>query len=164
MDPFPESPWGEHSVIVASVDEMIKKANDPNSPPYLLVVDEGTLSLDKFDTDQYWLTKSSRHYGHATIIIGHNWTDIAKQIRTQCTQIFILGCSRTDARDLIDEFNDDSIGEAMDLEIGHFVRILMGVGKENKVSFGHIDFDGQKLVIDKTDKKEKSVDIGKRKR
>ena len=110
----------------------------------------GVIALDKFDREQAWLTKSSRHLGHQAVIIGHNLTDISKAIRTQCTQIYIFGCSRTDARDLIDEFDEDSIAECTKLEVFHFCRIISNRKAKERVSFGYVNPDTGEIFIQKS--------------
>ncbi|MGH7249339.1 MAG: hypothetical protein ACREGC_00010 [Minisyncoccia bacterium] len=124
LDPL-SSVWGSQSHSVQTIEEMIKYAKE--NPNLLLVVDESALSFDRYDPTQFWVAKVSRHNGHSSIFIGQNLPDIPKGVRTQCTQIFIFGCSRTDGRQLADEFDDDRILMASKMPRLHFVRIFQGV-------------------------------------
>lgn len=124
--------WGEQSKLVHSIDDLIVEGIKSQSK--LLVVDETYMSLDKFDKSQAWITKTSRHGGHSALLVGHNITDISTSIRNQCTQIFVLGCARSDARILADLYDDDDILKCTKLEKFCFGRIF-----KNKVSFGKVD-------------------------
>lgn len=70
------------------------------------MVDESALSLDRYDTSQAWLAKTSRHLGHNSIFIGQRLKDVALDIRSQCDEIFIFRCSRTDAKIIDDEYDE----------------------------------------------------------
>jgi hypothetical protein len=107
----------------------------------LLVVDESTMTLDKFDSSQQWLTKTSRHAGHSALIIAHSITDIAPGLRSQCTQVFILGCTRPDAQFLANVYDDDDILKCTKLETFHFGRIY-----KNRVTFGKVDPETKRIV------------------
>lgn len=106
-----------------------------------MVVDESTMTLDKFDSSQQWLTKTSRHAGHSALIIAHSITDIAPGLRSQCTQIFILGCTRPDAQFLANTYDDDLIMKCTKLPKFHFGRIY-----NNSVSFGKVDRETMDIV------------------
>lgn len=138
LDPL-ATHWGEQSKLVRSIDDLIKEA--VNSQRKLLVVDESTMSLDKFDSSQQWLTKTSRHAGHSALIIAHSITDIAPGLRSQCTQVFILGCTRPDAQFLANVYDDDNIMKCTKLETFHFGRIY-----KNRVSFGKVDRETMKIL------------------
>lgn len=110
----------------------------------LLVVDESALSLDRYDPSLNWLAKTSRHLGHSAIFIAHNLKDVAKGIRTQCTQIFIFASSRSDVRDLEDEFDDKRILGATKLKKFHFIRITSNDG----ISFGKVDPNTLEITVE----------------
>lgn len=120
------------------------------------MVDESTMSLDKFDATQAWLAKTSRHAGHASIFIGHSFTDISRSIREQCTQIFVLGCSRIDAKQLADIYDSNEILKCTRLDTFYFCRIL---SRGSKISFGRVDPNTKRIYSVKYDEKmEKELD------
>jgi ABC-type uncharacterized transport system ATPase component len=117
---------------VTSIENLITEAVKSQSK--ILVVDESTMALDKWNVAEQWITKTSRHAGHSAILIAHMVTDVARGIRDQCTQIFVLGCSRTDAKILYDIYDEKDILQATKLPQLHFIRIY-----EGRVSFGRVD-------------------------
>lgn len=118
-------------------------------PNCCLIIDESYMELDRYDKNQEWVGKSSRHYGHAIIVIGHSLADVTKGIRDQCTNILVLGCTRTDAEKLSDYYDDDRILKATRLPTGHFVRVNAHDPGEGRVTFGHVDPNNMKIYIDK---------------
>ncbi len=94
----------------------------------LLVVDESTAGLDKFDRSTYFLTTTARHLGHKTIIVGHRLRDIAPAIRSNCTTIFAFAGSKNDYKILQDE-NDCTI-DTSKLAVFEFVRLQRGIAPE----------------------------------
>jgi ABC-type sugar transport system ATPase subunit len=145
LDPLHSKGWGNTAKFFGTVEELIDAAKKSND--HLLVIDEAVVSLNRYDASQNWLATSSRHFGHASIFIGHNLTTVAFPIRTQCTQIFVFGCSRSDARDLADEFDDDRIMLATRMPTFHFVRIQNHVADEGRVAFGVVDRVRNKIFI-----------------
>jgi|ERR1700761_5686445 len=146
LDPL-NGKWDNHK-LHDNVEDLIKNAKESND--CLLVVDEASISLNAYDRSQHWLAKTSRHFGHAAIFIGQSYTDVARGIRDQCSRIFIFGCSRTTARILADEFDDDRILRATTLPKLHFCMIDMGAEGKARVKFGKVDYDSLKIFMEKT--------------
>lgn len=132
LDPMKSKGWGKKTELVSTSEKLLERAMQTKSK--LLVVDESSLSLNKFDRTLSWLSKTSRHLGHSAIFIAHNLHDVAKGIRTQCTQIFIFASSRSDVRDLDDEFDAPEILKATKLEQFHFFRIV----SNNQIQKGRV--------------------------
>lgn len=147
MDWVNQPGWPKNTVRFKNVDDLIKYAMEIHN--CFIVIDEAYVELDRYDKNQEWLGKSSRHFGHACLFIGHNLVDITKGIRQQCTQIFIMGCSLSDAKDLANTFDDQRILKATKLPTGHFVRVLSHEPGEGRVTFGHVDQKNMKIVVDK---------------
>jgi hypothetical protein len=146
LDPL-NGKWGNHR-SVSSVEELIKLAKENND--HLLVVDEASISLNAYDREQHWLAKTSRHFGHAAVFIGQSLADVARGIRDQCSRIFIFGCSRTTAKILADEFDDDRILKATNLPKLHFCMIDLGAEGKDRVKFGKVDYNSLKIFMEKT--------------
>lgn len=149
MDPFSDH-WGNKARIFDDVYALLDAAK--NCEGCLLVVDESCLSLDRHDPSQFWLAKASRHNHHSSFFIGQNYVDIPKGMRTNCTQVIIFRSTRTDAKALANEFDDDRLLQITHLEDGQFFRVVKG-----KVSRGYVDFSKQKIflaALDKDTKKE----------
>ncbi len=123
LDPIGDD-WGPSAIIVDSVEDMIEYAKAPENANKLLVIDESSISFDHYDKKQHWVAKIARHNGHSSIFIGQNVTDVPKGVRTMCTQLFVFASSRTDARELSDQFDDDMLLSVTKLPKLHFVRIV----------------------------------------
>jgi hypothetical protein len=54
-----------------------------SSQSCLLIVDEGSESLDWYDERSNWLVKRSRHYGHRVVICSQRPADVSMNIRSQ---------------------------------------------------------------------------------
>ena len=110
---------GQHYDDIAQFMQAVKTTKN-----CLLVVDESTAGLDKFDRSTYFLTTTARHLGHKTIIVGHRLRDVAPAIRSNCSTIFAFGGSKKDYKILQDE-NDCTI-DISTLKPFEFVRLERG--------------------------------------
>lgn len=123
LDPI-STGWEKGSIMVASIEDLITIAKQKEHQNSLLVIDESALSFNRFDPTQFWVAKASRHNGHASIFIGQNLVDVPKGVRSQCTQIFIFSSSRSDAKDLADEYDNDVLLGITRLPKFHFYRVV----------------------------------------
>ncbi len=139
LDPLGDH-WGDNSVTVDSIEQMIEYAKTPGNENKLLVIDESAMTFDRYDPKQFWVAKVSRHMLHSSIFIGQNLTDVPRGVRTQCTQVFVFASSRSDARDLADEYDDDLLLTITKLPKFHFIRI-----HNRKAMRGFVDI--QKMTI-----------------
>ncbi len=142
LDPLGDH-WGDNSVTVDSIEQMIEYAKTPGNENKLLVIDESAMTFDRYDPKQFWVAKVSRHMLHSSIFIGQNLTDVPRGVRTQCTQVFVFASSRSDARDLADEYDDDLLLTITKLPKFHFVRI-----HNRKAMRGFIDIKNMSINIE----------------
>jgi len=139
LDPLGDH-WGENSIIVESIEQMIDYAKENENK--LLVIDESAMTFDRYDPKQFWVAKVSRHMLHSSIFIGQNLTDVPRGVRTQCTQVFVFASSRTDAKNLSDEYDDDLLLTITKLPKFHFIRI-----HNRKAMRGFVDFPKMTINI-----------------
>jgi len=124
------------------VEELLHEAK--THPNRLLVVDESAVSLDKFDSEQLWLAKAARHNGHSSVFIGQDYVDVPKGIRSQCSQIFVFGCARDEAKELANKFDDKRLLDSSKQKVGEFYRILVNKG----VQKGKLNFDTMEIMLE----------------
>jgi DNA helicase HerA-like ATPase len=142
LDPLNDE-WGKNSIIVNSVEEMIEYAKTEGNENKLLVIDESSISFDRYDPKQFWVAKISRHMGHSSIFIGQNMTDVPRGVRSQCTQVFVFASSRTDAKLLADEYDDDLLLTITKLPKFHFIRIY-----ERSAKRGYINPSNMSIMME----------------
>jgi ABC-type sugar transport system ATPase subunit len=132
---------------------LIKKAKEQTGK--ILVVDESAMALDRYDTSQSWLSKTSRHLGHNAIFIGQRLKDVSLDIRSQCDQVFIFRCSRTDAKIVDDEYDDQNL-----LKCTHLKKFCFAWITPEATCFGRVDPNSlTTTIIPAREATEKYVDI-----
>jgi hypothetical protein len=67
-----------------------------------------------------WLATNSRKWGHKAHFISQRATQLDKNIRTQCSSLFLFQQSVSDCKILSSEFNRDFMG-ACDLKKGEYL-------------------------------------------
>ncbi len=89
----------------------------------IVVVDESGESIGRYASPLEWLATRGRHWGHMCFFIGQRATQISKNVRTQCANVFIFRQAQSDAQVLAAEYADSSglILQAAELQQGEFI-------------------------------------------
>ncbi len=89
----------------------------------MLFIDESGETCGHYDKESFWLATQSRHWGHSSFFASQRAEMIAPTVRTQTAALVLFKITRSDARKLSDEFADDLIKEAVNLEKGQYIYV-----------------------------------------
>ncbi len=145
LDPILDR-WPDNFLIFSTIEDLIEFAQDEKNKNFLLIIDESSIALDRFDPDHLWLGKTSRHSGHATVYIGQDWVDVPKGIRTQCTLFFVFCCQKKEAQELANRFDDEKLLLASKLQKFEFIRVH---SPSHTVQRGRVDRVSGKIFLEK---------------
>lgn len=80
-----------------------------------LFIDESGETIGRYNPEMLWLATRSRHYGHKSHFITQRAVQLNKTARDQCTTLFLFRVSMDDAKSLSNEFADDALKSATQL-------------------------------------------------
>lgn len=111
-------------------------ARRPENQTSYLFIDEGSISVGKYDTQMQWLATMSRHWGHSVFFVTQDATQIAPIIRSNCSRVFLFASPEAAGKRISEEFNQPKLRGAPRLARGHFYIVSrFGEMSENKVDF-----------------------------
>lgn len=88
----------------------------------LLVVEECGTVVGQYPKPRVeWLGTRARHWGHRTLFIGQAPVQISATMREQCATLFAFKTNKRRAQMWADEFIDDDILKAQELEQYQFI-------------------------------------------
>ena len=123
LDPMRDPAWGA-DFITDSPDEYFALIMDPDKCVGTAnFVDEGGLSLDRYQLHQQFLTCQARHHGMVSHIISQRSAQIGKTTRAQCSTIFCFNVNPSDAKDLAQDFNAPILLRCPDLPQGQCIKV-----------------------------------------
>lgn len=89
-----------------------------------LFIDESSMSLGLFDSENSWITCQSRHHGHVAHLISQRAQQISTTIRSQCSRLYCFSVSGYDAKLYARDFNCEMIEqEAPSLRQGEYIYV-----------------------------------------
>lgn len=89
-----------------------------------LFIDESGDMLDKYDTDNNWVTTRSRHHGHVVHLITQRAQQVSATMRSQCSVLYCFNINPSDAKIYAIDFNCPEVAsEAPLLPQGHFLKV-----------------------------------------
>ncbi len=83
-----------------------------------LFIDESGESIGRYAKDMMFLATRSRHFGHVATFIGQRAQMIDRNVRDQCSRLFLFSVSRKDAETFAEDWVDDGLHKAYELERG----------------------------------------------
>ncbi len=140
LDPVLDPDWGA-DFITKNPEEFLEYAKKNQN--HFLVIDEGGTSIGKYNAEMDWLTTTSRHWGHSSIIISHRWAQLSNTLRANVSKLFLFALSIKDTDLIADEWRQPVLREAMFLKGEFYV-----VSRFGPLQKGRIDFDARKIYYD----------------
>ena len=117
LDPIRDPGW-ECSFLTIDLEEFIRVAKA--SRRCFLFVDEAGMNCHQWATESIWLATQSRHWGHSCFFIAQRLKLINTTIRAQCRYLYLFNCTRSDGRELADEWNKPQLANSAELERGEY--------------------------------------------
>lgn len=138
LDPLKDPEW-EADFQTQNSDEFLKWAKE-NRSAYLFV-DEGSISVGRYNVPMQWLATMSRHWGHSAFFVSQGLTQLPPAVRDNCGKLFLFCCSNSITKTASEEFNKKDLRNAEELDKGHFYVIK----RFGKLSKGFVDFPKRKV-------------------
>lgn len=86
-----------------------------------LVIDESGETIGRYAREMAFLATRSRHYGHRAFFITQRAQMLDRNVRDQCTNIFLFSVAPSDAKIFAEDFVDDLFLEAPTLARGECI-------------------------------------------
>ena len=139
LDPLSDPGW-QADYVTKNRQEFLTTVKQSRS--LAVFVDEAGESVGQYEYEMHWLATRGRHYGHACHFLAQRAQQIAKTVRDQCSVAYIFACSRSDAKMLADEYNDEVLAQCNRLKKGEFFR----VGRFDEAKKYRIDFSTMTVI------------------
>lgn len=147
LDPLNDPGWptGKGDFVTRHRDEF--KHFIRTEQRRLIIIDESSAALDRYDPTDDWPATMGRHLGHLAIFIAQRPQQISPTVRGQCEKIYCFALAGKDARLLADEFGRPEILKCANYSAGEFQE-LSGF---TDTRFGFVNF-AQKTVTYRSSK------------
>lgn len=86
-----------------------------------LIIDEGGETIGRYSKEMMFLGTRARHWGHRSTFICQRATQIDRNIRDQCSNIFAFSISVNDAKIFAEDFVDKKFLECPTLGVGQCI-------------------------------------------
>lgn len=120
FDPLLDPSW-ECDAITDDMSEFLELVRKNKN--CTLIVDEAGTVCSNHDKDTHWLATQARHWGHQTFFISQRPSQIAVNIRDNCSHLFCFRISQEDAKTYANEWCTPEIAEAPKLGKGECIYI-----------------------------------------
>lgn len=120
LDHFATKKWAS-DFFTTDASELVAYLKKKDNHSCVVFIDEGGLTLDKFDPSLTWLGTTSRHWGHSVFFITHRMENLNLTMRSQASSLFLFNSNMEDSRELASNFNKPELKAAVDLPKGHFL-------------------------------------------
>lgn len=94
-----------------------------NSQSCALFVDESGKAIGRYAKHMAVVTTESRHFGHKAHLISQRAAQIDKNVRDQCSELYIFKVGFDDAKALSTEFSCAELRNADKLQRGEFYKL-----------------------------------------
>lgn len=124
--------WPEGAIITTTPEDFfaVIHARNADGQRQLCITDEADTVFSQSDRDRFWIAVRGRHYGIENIFCTQRPTMIAPTVRTQCAELFCFRVSASDAAMLSQDFADERLREAVNLDQGEFLYSRWEGGKK----------------------------------
>lgn len=112
---------------------------------YILIVDESGQAIGQYDRPMRALATTVRHKGNFSFFACHAVTTLPPVIRSQCGNVFLFQCSRTNWKMIADDWDQPDVLKLDKLGAGEFYI----VPKFGEISRGRIDFSKRTVHYDR---------------
>lgn len=128
LDPMNDPGWNtegrDNFFQTQDAEEFLDFVMDPERClQAALFVDETGISIDKYAVKFSWLTCQSRHHGMRSHIIANRAEMVSKNIRSQCSTLYLFNSNLEDCKTYAKDFNCPAILEGQNLPQGHFLKV-----------------------------------------
>lgn len=120
FDPIGDPNWPDHDFNFITSDQNEYLARFWVSRSCLAIIDEGSETIARGNTEMKKCLTKGRHAGHSVMILSQRGQDIDKTARDQCTQIALFRVSFDDARVFSNEFCHNDLKLASGLKKGEY--------------------------------------------
>lgn len=113
----------------------------------LVFIDEGNETAGRGSSMRFTVTRGSHQLGElgagsSIFVISHGYSTLDKTMRTQLSEWFIFNVARESARDLADEFDDDTLLGATKLAKGEFYHVGTGIPvTKHRINFETLEIE-----------------------
>lgn len=83
-----------------------------------LAIDESGETIGKYAKDMMFLATRARHYGHVSTFIAQRSQQIDRNVRDQCSRLFLFSVSKKDAEIFAEDWVDEELEKASQLDAG----------------------------------------------
>ena len=87
-------------------------------------IDEGRQTVGRYNEAMTLTAVQGRHWGHSNFYIVQRLNMLHPDIREQCSQVFLFTSAKASAEAAADEFANDELLGAPNLNKGHYIRCL----------------------------------------
>lgn len=133
LDPLYDEGWN-CDFQTSNSDEFLTWAKS-NRSAYLFI-DEGSVSIGRYNVPMQWLATMSRHWGHSSYFISQGFTQLPPMVRDNCQVLYLFTAADSVNKIAAEEFNKKELRNAESLDKGHFYKVL----RYGKISKFSIDF------------------------
>ncbi len=103
LDPFSNPAWAS-DWSTREPEEFLRAVKSPDARQCALHIDEGGMTVGRYNAPMEWCATASRHHGHK----AHFYTQAPQQlstiIRGQCSQAFVFCLGEDSAKVMVKEF------------------------------------------------------------
>lgn len=115
LDPYKNPDW-QADFITNDVEKFKEFAKANRSCQ--LFIDESGRNIGRYAGEMSFFATESRHYGHVSTFISQRAQQIDRNVRDQCTRLFLFSITKKDAEVFADDWVDDSLRNAYLLSQG----------------------------------------------
>jgi len=117
LDPLKDNGW--HADFVTDNVEAFNTYCKANKS-HVLFIDEGGLTVGRYDTEMQWYATMSRHWGHSCYFISQGVTQLAPIIRQQASKYYVFACGESNTRLIAEECREPDLKECSRIGKGEF--------------------------------------------
>lgn len=144
LDPLWDDGWGADFQTSDSGAFLAWAKSKANASAFLFV-DEGSVSVGRYNLPMQWLATMSRHHGHSSFFICQGITQLPPIVRGQCRDVFLFAVDETISQIVAKEWNEKTLRNAERLRKGEFYH----VSRFGTLQKGRLDFAAGKVYYDK---------------
>lgn len=118
LDPLFDDGW-QCDFQTQNSDEFLRWAKS-NRSAYLFV-DEGSISIGRYNLPMQWLATMARHWGHSATFISQGLTQLPPAVRNNCSRLYLFTAADSVSKIAAEEFNKKELRDAEALGRGEFL-------------------------------------------
>lgn len=145
LDPLLDEGW-DCDFHTEDSDGFLAWAKNRENRTAFLFVDEGSISIGRYNVPMEWLATMSRHWGHSAFFISQGLTQLPPAVRNNCGKLYLFACADSVNKLAAEEFNEKALRGADRLPKLHF----FVVSRFSELLRGRLDFAECTAYADKS--------------